>query len=246
MRDRLCAVGLLSLIFTTAVGATPSTLGRPAALDERAKKLATIDGNTLALASGWYTRIDTSKGTILARLHPKQAPHSVAHFAALAEGRYEWLNPASGERVRNHYYDGIEIHKIAAARQFEAGVPATEGRVAPDIFIPPPENHQRVNFSQPFKLGMTRAPLNRVSGVVFFVTASSMPYLNGRHPCFGTVISGREVVRSITDGRAYTNGRPMNARTIHSVRVFAAGNPDPLPEAVDFTPVTPSFKRREP
>jgi hypothetical protein len=39
---------------------------------------------------GWYARLDTDKGPIVAKLLPDQAPQSVAHFAALAQGRLEW------------------------------------------------------------------------------------------------------------------------------------------------------------
>ncbi len=245
MRKRSFWLGLLILVFVTSAGAAPAMLGRPAALDERATRLATINGQVLGLAKGWYARIETSKGTILARLHPDQAPQSVAYFTALAEGRLAWLDPSSGELIKNHFYDGVEIHKITAGRQFEAGEPVTESHVPPEFWIPPSEANQRVNFSQPFKLGMTRSALNRVSGVVFFVTASSMPFLNGRHPCFGTVIHGREAVLGITDSRAYSNGRPIKPQVIYSVRIFAAGSPDPLPEPKVFSPKASSFEMRK-
>ena len=48
------------------------------------------------LAEGLYARIETSLGRIVARLLPEQAPQSVAHFAAMAEGQLEWFDMTTG------------------------------------------------------------------------------------------------------------------------------------------------------
>ena len=61
------------------------------------------------LRDGWYARIETSKGRIIAQLLPGQAPQAVAYFAAMAEGRLEWFDRNSGELKKGHYYDGIEV-----------------------------------------------------------------------------------------------------------------------------------------
>ena len=68
---------------------------------------------------------------------------------------------------------------------------------------------QPIDFSRPWRLGMTRAPLGRISAAQFFVTAGSQPAFTMRHPCFGTVISGKETVFRITSVPTYNNGRPI-------------------------------------
>ena len=196
------------------------------------------------LTDGWYARIDTSLGRIVARLLPDQAPQSVAHFAALAEGRLEWLDPASGEVQRDHYYDGIPVHFALAGLRFEAGDHHGTGAGAPEIYIPE-EGVGPGHYNAPGRLGMTRAA-GRISGVQFFVTASATPSLNPTYPCFGVVVSGLDVVRSITTVKTYSNHRPIDPPVLERVRVFAVGDPAPLPQPVAYTPHQVPVESRRP
>jgi len=89
-------------------------------------------------AEGWYARIDTSLGSIVGRLLPQQAPQSVAHFAAFAEGRMTWTDIMTGEKKTGPFYDGLTIHKAVPAERFErpargakpAGAPARSSAAA--------------------------------------------------------------------------------------------------------------------
>jgi len=178
-------------------------------------------------AEGWYARIETSKGPIVAQLLPRQAPQSVAHFVALAEGDLEWVDPLTGERKKGRFYDGTRVHKALAGMRFETGDPTGTGRGGPALYVPE-EGRGPVNFSVAGRLGMTRAPGSRISAHQFFVTASAQPFLNGFHPCFGVVIVGRDVVMEISAVKTYSNGRPIEPVTIESVRIFTIGDPPPL------------------
>jgi peptidyl-prolyl cis-trans isomerase A (cyclophilin A) len=195
------------------------------------------------LPDGWYVRIETSLGSILARLHPEQAPQSVAHFAALAEGRLPWADVVTGEVRQNHYYDGLIVHRAVAGRRFEAGDPYGTGSGAPPIFVPP-EVAGEVNFNEGGKIGLTRAPLGRISGAQFFVTAAPEPRLNPRHPCVATVVKGRDVAFRISSVKTYSNGKPIEPVTIHRVRIERKGSPAPLPEPVPYTPSATSMQLR--
>ncbi len=197
------------------------------------------------LPQGWYARISTSFGDIVARLLPEQAPQSVAHFAALAEGKLAWTDPFTGETRKDPYYDGTKVHLVEAAQRFEAGDRTGTGRGAPTYYVPP-EGKGPVNFSRPGRLGMTRASLGRVSGVQFFATAASQPFLNGHHPCFGEVVSGREVIEAISTVKSFANGKPLDPPEIRNVRIFKVGEPPPLPDPVLYRPTPPEFGRKKP
>lgn len=186
-------------------------------------------------SEGWYARIETSWGPILVRLLPEQAPQSVAHFAALAEGRLPWTDPFTGERTERPYYDGLLVHKVVLAERFEAGDPTATGRGAPPIFVPL-EGKGPEDFSRPFRVGMTRSGLGRISGALFFVTATSQPHLTGLHPCFGVVVEGRDVVERIVRARVDRNQKPLDPIRLERVRILRAGHPPPLPEPVPYTP----------
>lgn len=189
------------------------------------------------LPQGWYARIETTMGTMVARLLPENAPQAAAHFAALAEGRFPWQDLVTGEQKQGRYYDGIPIHKAVAGERFEAGDATGTGRGAPLIYSP----YERgpLGFERPYRLGMTRGSLNRTSGVLFFVTVGNMSFLNGSHSCFGELVSGQEVAWNIATVKTNSMGKPIEPVIIRSVRILAVGSPPPLPEAVPFTPPPP-------
>lgn len=199
-----------------------------------------VDG----LERGWYAGFRTSMGDFLVRLLPEQSPQAVAHFAALAEGRLPWNDPVTGETKQGRYYDGLLVHKVEDGRRFESGDPTATGRGAPRYYVPA-EGFGPVNFSRPFVVGMTRAPLGKISGVQFFVTSAPEPYLSPRHPCFGEVVGGREVVSAITGVQTNAVGQPLEQILIESVVILAAGDPFPLPEPERYEPKVLEFGPRE-
>lgn len=185
------------------------------------------------LDEGWYARIETSMGEILARLHPETAPQAVAHFAALAEGKLEWHDPITGESKKSPYYDGIEVHFARAGHLFEAGLrPGTQ--YPPEIWVPF-EGREGKPFGRPGRLGLIAKPPG-ISGAVFFITAAPDRKLDSRFPCFGTVISDLEVVYRITEVKTRPGGHPIDPVRIEKVRIFSVGSPAALPAPVPFVP----------
>lgn len=188
----------------------------------------------IVLDDGWYTRIDTTMGVIVARLLPGQAPQAVAHFAALAEGKLTWNDPFTGEPTNEPYYDGVAIHKVEAGSRLEAGDRTGTGKGAAPFWIPP-EGFGPITFNKPGRLGMTRAPMGRISGSLFFISASGLPFLSRRHPCFGKVVHGLETVYRISSVKTYSNGKPIEDVILEKVRIFKVGDPDPLPDPEEYT-----------
>jgi cyclophilin family peptidyl-prolyl cis-trans isomerase len=200
----------------------------------------------VGLEQGWYARIETSHGRILARLLPEQAPQAVAHFAGLAEGRLTWVDSILGEEQKGRYYDEIEVDLAKAGDRFEAGgLDGDPSRTAPQLFISPAEGKGPINFSGGGRLGMTAAYGARISGVKFFVTASARPVYNARYPCFGIVVEGRDVVQRITEVKTHPKGRPIDPVRIDKIRIFAVGDPEPLPEPVSYRPGLEHFETRD-
>jgi peptidyl-prolyl cis-trans isomerase A (cyclophilin A) len=178
--------------------------------------------------TGHYARIETPMGRIVARLLPEQAPQSVAHFAAMAEGKLAWADPVSGDEKQFRYYDGIPIHNVRAGLLIEMGDWTGTGKGAPPLYVPM-EGQGPVNFSQGGRLGMAR-PNFSYSAVQFFATASGNWRLNGSFPCFGIIVEGTEVIWELSQTKSYRNGRPIVMPRIESIRIFKVGDPLPLPE----------------
>jgi cyclophilin family peptidyl-prolyl cis-trans isomerase len=189
------------------------------------------------LHPGWYARIETDMGRIIARLLPEQAPQAVAHFAALAEGELEWLDHATGETHKAPFYDGVQVYKAEAGYRFEVGGSSGTGRGGPLLYLPREGLEGPVDFSGAGRLGMTRSPDGpQFSAFRFFVTYGARPRLTGLYPCFGVVVSGREIVLEISAVKTYSNGRPIDPVLINEIRIFSVGEPEPLPEPLPHKP----------
>jgi cyclophilin family peptidyl-prolyl cis-trans isomerase len=124
-----------------------------------------------------------------------------------------------------------------AGERFEAGgLEADPSRTPPVIYVSPAEGKGPVNFAATGRLGMTSSYGSRISAVKFFVTAAPVPYFNNHYPCFGSVVEGLSVVRRITEVKAHSGGRPIEPVEIHKIRIFAIGDPEPLPEPEPYRP----------
>jgi peptidyl-prolyl cis-trans isomerase A (cyclophilin A) len=188
---------------------------------------------------GWYAVVSTTLGSFTIRLLPEQAPQTVAHFAAFAEGRMEFVDPYTGNKKKVPYYDGIAIHKTTFAQRFEAGDPTGTGHGMPPVWVP--SEPGLVNFSRPYRVGMTAASMMRISGVLFFVSIVAEPYLNSSHNCFGEVFEGRDVVEAICTVKTDNHGKPIQPVVIQHIAIVKSGNPPPLPDLVPYAPPVPVF-----
>ena len=192
-----------------------------------------------ARTEGWYAEVDTSLGSFTIKLIPEQAPQTVAHFAAFAQGKMEYLDVFTGNKKKAPYYDGLKVHKTSFARRFEVGDPTGTGHGMAPVWVPPEPGV--INFTRPYRVGMTAASLKRISGVMFFVSVVGEPYLNAAHNCLGEVVEGRDVVDRICVVKTDPKGRPLEPVVINRIAIVKSGNPPPLPEPVPYDPPVPAF-----
>jgi peptidyl-prolyl cis-trans isomerase A (cyclophilin A) len=187
---------------------------------------------------GWYAVFETTLGSFTVRLFPEQAPQTVAHFAAFAEGRMEWVDIATGDKKKQPFYDGLAIHRVAVGQRFEAGDPTGTSHGAPLVYVPREPGPK--DFTHPFRVGMTSSSMQRISGVLFFVSMVAEPYLNASHNCFGEVVEGREVVDSICAVRTNSDRVPVTPVIIRHVTIVRSGDPPALAEPVRYRPPRPT------
>lgn len=127
--------------------------------------------------------IETEIGDIELELYPEYAPKTVNNFVFLA---------------KEGFYDGIVFHRVISDFMIQGGDPTGTGRGGPgyrfeDEFQGNPLKHDTGVIS------MANAGPD-TNGSQFFITHSPQPHLNGRHTVFGKVISGQEIVDSISQG----------------------------------------------
>ncbi len=131
----------------------------------------------------YVATIETSRGTIVADLFPKETPKTVNNFVFLA---------------REGFYDGTVFHRVISNFMIQGGDPTGTGTGGPgyrfeDEFKGSPHKHQ------PGSLSMANAGPN-TNGSQFFITHIATDWLNGKHTVFGQVRSGQEVVNSVKQG----------------------------------------------
>lgn len=240
MRTALLLLAEIALLATTGAGPVPTPVAPSpspiAAAESRSPLLPP------GLQPGWYATIETGFGVMLARLFPEQAPQAVAYFAAFAEGRMEWPDTITGETQKRPYYDGLAVHKVKPMERFEFGDPTGTGRGSPLIYVPL-ELGPKV-FDHPYRLGMTRSSLGRVSASLFFVTMVSVPHFGVQHPCFGEIVAGQSIVDRICAVPVNSADKPDQPIVVNRIRIHKVGDPPPLQSPVPFTPQPTEFKAR--
>lgn len=131
----------------------------------------------------YLAKMETSKGLIELELYPEHAPKTVNNFVFLA---------------REGYYDGIKFHRVINNFVIQGGDPTGTGAGGPGYKF---EDEVQGN---PLKhdskvISMANAGPN-TNGSQFFITHSAQSHLDGKHTVFGKVVSGAEVVDSISQG----------------------------------------------
>jgi len=123
-----------------------------------------------------YAKINTSKGTVWAKLYTEDAPNTVANFAHLAE---------------QGFYNGLKFHRVIPNFMAQAGCPhskdnpAMAGTGGPGWQI----DCETDTSTQPHRRGtlsMAHAGPN-TGGSQFFITFVPTPHLDGVHTVFGAI-----------------------------------------------------------
>jgi peptidyl-prolyl cis-trans isomerase B (cyclophilin B) len=129
--------------------------------------------------------MNTNKGTIHLRLHPQQAPVTVANFVNLA---------------KRGFYDGLSFHRVIDNFMIQGGCPQGSGTGGPGYRFED-ECSTQLGHDVPGKLSMANAGPG-TNGSQFFITHVETPWLDGKHTVFGSVVSSDDqaVVNAIAGG----------------------------------------------
>lgn len=177
-------------------------------------------------------RLDTSIGTVVARLHEERAPLTVANFVGLARGLRPWQDPKTGAWVKRPFYDGLLVHRVVPGFMVHTGCPIGDGTGGPGYRFAD-EFHDGLLHDRPGVLSMANEgpldPLTKTPGTngsQFFITERPAPQLDGRHSVFGEVVEGLEVVRKMARApRDEAKERPTEPIVLERVEVFRATEP---------------------
>ena len=136
---------------------------------------------TIDQTKEYFATIETEKGNITIELYAEEAPLAVNSFVFLAQ---------------DGWYDNVTFHRVVPGFVAQAGDPSGTGMGGPG-YVFDNEVSPDLKFDQPGLLGMANSGPG-TNGSQFFITHTSVPHLDGSYTIFGRVISGMDVVESLT------------------------------------------------
>jgi peptidyl-prolyl cis-trans isomerase B (cyclophilin B) len=151
-----------------------------------------------AAASAPIVRMVTTRGTILIKLYPQDAPISVANFEKL---------------VKKGFYNGLSFHRITdlgapgASKIVQGGDPAGNGSGGPGYTIKGEFSSNGVKNPLTHVAGavaMARTQAPDSAGSQFYICVNPVHFLDGNYAVFGQVIKGLDVAGKLQVGDKMT------------------------------------------
>ena len=147
--------------------------------------------------------LHTSMGDVTIELFDAKMPITTENFRKLVEKKF---------------YDGTIFHRVISGFMIQGGDPEGTGYGGPGYSIkdelPPDNRNARGTIS------MANSGPN-TGGSQFFINVADNNRLDPKHPAFGKVVSGMDVVDQISTVPKDQMDRPRKAVTIKKARVIS-------------------------
>ncbi|HKL24550.1 MAG TPA: peptidylprolyl isomerase [Candidatus Nanoarchaeia archaeon] len=147
--------------------------------------------------------LETNKGNIVIELYDDM-PITSGNFRDLVE---------------KGFYDGVIFHRIINGFMIQGGDPTGTGRGGPGYTIKDEFTHKGGNRNNRGTISMANSGPN-TGGSQFFINLVDNNYLDGKHPTFGKVVEGMDVVDSIAKVKTNSNDRPINEVKIINAEII--------------------------
>jgi peptidylprolyl isomerase len=149
-----------------------------------------------ASTDSWkQVRLETSMGTITIALDPAMP---------VTAGNFETL-------VQKGYYNSVIFHRVMDGFMIQGGDPTGTGRGGPGYVIR--DEFTTTNRNNRGTVAMANSGPN-TGGSQFFINLVDNNYLDTKHPVFGKVVSGMDVVDWIGKVQTDASNRPLQNVTI--------------------------------
>jgi peptidylprolyl isomerase len=140
-------------------------------------------------------RLETTMGNITIALDPAM-PITAGNFESL---------------VKKGYYDGVIFHRVINGFMIQGGDPTGTGSGGPGYVIR--DEFTKSNRNDRGTISMANAGPN-TGGSQFFINLVGNNFLDAKHPVFGKVVEGMDVVDTIAKVKTDANDRPVTNVTI--------------------------------
>jgi peptidylprolyl isomerase len=143
--------------------------------------------------------LETNMGNITIALAPDM-PITAGNFESL---------------VKKGFYDGVIFHRVINGFMIQGGDPTGTGRGGPGYVIK--DEFTKSNRNDRGTISMANAGPN-TGGSQFFINLVGNNFLDAKHPVFGKVVEGMDVIDKIAKVKTDANDRPVaNVTIIHAI-----------------------------
>jgi peptidylprolyl isomerase len=154
---------------------------------------------TVSMDSWKRARLETNLGNITIALDPAMS---------VTAGNFETL-------VKKGFYNSVIFHRVIDGFMIQGGDPTGTGRSGPGYAIP--DEFPANNRNDRGTIAMANAGPN-TGGSQFFINLVNNNYLDTKHPVFGKVVEGMDVVDMIA--KVKTNGQAGGNRPLQNVTII--------------------------
>ena len=121
--------------------------------------------------------------------------------------------------VKDGFYDGVIFHRVIDGFMIQGGDPQGTGMGDPGYTIKDEFTHKGGNKNNRATISMANAGPN-TGGSQFFINLADNNFLDSKHPVFGEVIEGMDVVDKIAKVEKDANDKPLEDVTIIKAEVI--------------------------
>ena len=147
--------------------------------------------------------LETNKGNITIELYSKEMPITAGNFEKL---------------VQKGFYDGIIFHRVMEGFMIQGGDPKGTGTGGPGYEIKDEFTKTALDKNNRGTIAMANAGPN-TGGSQFFINLVNNNFLDGKHPVFGKVVEGMDVVDQIAQVETDSNDRPLEKVVIKKASI---------------------------
>lgn len=158
-------------------------------IDDTGMSIRTED---TTISAGTRVKLETTQGDIVINLYSDMP---------ITSGNFEKL-------VKEGFYDGVIFHRVIDGFMIQGGDPDGTGMGGPGYNIEDEFTHTGGNKNNKYTISMANAGPN-TGGSQFFINLADNNFLDDKHPAFGKVIEGMDVVDAIAKVQKDSQDKPL-------------------------------------
>src|SRR3989344_7379218 len=166
---------------------------------------------TLLIVGIYYKNMTNANKVVLLKTNMGDIKIALYSDMPITAGNFEKL-------ARERFYDGVIFHRVIDGFMIQGGDPKGTGMGGPGYTIKDEFTHKGGNKNNRGTISMANAGPN-TGGSQFFINLVDNSFLDSKHPAFGEVIEGMDVVDVIAKVETDSNDRPLERVVINKASI---------------------------